>query len=435
MRIFTRGFSTTGIRFASGGRSFPKRKSSLGYKLTTCGLAATIGAGGFFFCYRDAQSSLHEYLILPILRSLYDGEESHKMAIELMQYPSLNPRQRQEWDDHYDPNRQLEVTLFANSDKPFKLRHPVGVAAGLDKDGKAIDSLFNMGFSYVEIGSITPLPQPGNPLPRFFRLEKDDAVINRYGFNSEGHLAVLARLKTRLSKTFGLSYQEIQTNNSLREGKALGVNLGKNKTGDETEDYVKGVQTFGRYADVLVVNVSSPNTPGLRDLQSESKLTGLLTRLVSERDNLKEGNKPPLVVKVAPDLTEPEVESIATAVKNSKVDGVIVSNTTISRPADLKSPSNIVKEVGGLSGKPVKPLALRAVRTLRSHIGPNITIIGCGGISTGKDAIEFARAGADFVQVYTGFAYKGASIAGDIKREILHELGNDGKKWSELRDK
>lgn len=427
MQVFSRRFSTTAIRGQAVRAT--KRKSSLGYRLTTVAAVGVVGAGGLYWYYRDARSSIHQYLVLPLVRLFCDGEKSHKLAIEVMQYPWLNPREPKGWDDANDPNRQLEVTLFANTDKPLKLRSPVGVAAGLDKDGKAVDSLLDMGFSYVEVGSITPQPQPGNPLPRFFRLEKDDAVINRYGFNSEGHFAVLGRLKTRLAKAMAYPLDSGE-NNALRPEKALAVNLGKNKTGDETEDYVAGVKTFGNFADVLVVNVSSPNTPGLRDLQSESKLTNLLERLVSERNQLN-NRRPPLVVKIAPDLSEPEIESIAAAVKASKIDGVIVSNTTISRPAELKTHRSIVEQVGGLSGKPVKPLALKAVKSLRSHIGPEITIIGCGGISNGHDAIEFARAGADFVQTYTGFAYKGASTACDIKQEILKEL--DGKKWTELR--
>ncbi|GMF30646.1 unnamed protein product [[Candida] boidinii] len=187
------------------------------------------------------------------------------------------------------------------------------MAAGFDKEGEAIDPVLDLGFSYIEIGSITPEPQPGNPKPRFFRLPQDDAVINRYGFNSSGHLSVLSTLRVRFEKL--LSANPNATNNSFRDGKLLAINLGKNKTGDEIEDYVKGVQNFGPYADVLVINVSSPNTPGLRNLQSEAKLTNLLKTVVSERDNLpgeliNPNLKPPVLVKIAPDLTEEEIKSI-----------------------------------------------------------------------------------------------------------------------------
>ncbi|CAN6594833.1 hypothetical protein TRVA0_001S00122 [Trichomonascus vanleenenianus] len=425
--IGRRAFSTT----RAANAPFRKSRSSIMYKVSTAGIAlAAVGIGGGLYYYKDAQSAIHEYAILPAIRLFFDAETSHKLAIEAMRYPALNPREQPNWDQTHDPDHLLQVTLFKNTETPITLRNPIGVAAGLDKDGKAIDSLFNLGFSYVEIGSITPLPQPGNPLPRFFRLEKDGAVINRYGFNSEGHMAVVTRLKTRLGKAHCYGDSTVApVNNALHPGKALAVNLGKNKTGDEVQDYVTGVQNFGALADVLVINVSSPNTPGLRDLQSEEKLTNLLTTVVGERNTLQVDRKPPVVVKIAPDLTEPEIEAIAGAVKASKVDGVIVSNTTIERPDTLRTKS-VAREQGGLSGKPLKPYSLRALRLLRKHLGKDITIIGCGGISSGEDAIEFARAGADFVQMYTAFAYKGPALAGKVKRDILKEL--NGKKWEDI---
>lgn len=431
---------TSALRFAPTATKWAplrssRSKPSLLSRVSTLAVVGGVAGGGLFWYYKNPQASIHEYFILPSIRLLLDAETSHNLAIELMRYPSLNPTEKPGFDDKIDPNGQLRVTLFPKH--PVTLRSPVGVAAGLDKDGKAIDSLFNLGFSYVEIGSITPLAQPGNPKPRFFRLEKDGAVINRYGFNSEGHQPALARLKARLAKA--LCYplpKDGSVNNSLRPEKALAVNLGKNKTGDETEDYLTGVRTFADYADVLVVNVSSPNTPGLRDLQSEAKLSGLLSKIVAERDTLANrsngnGRAPPVVVKVAPDLSEPEIESIAGAVKSSGVDGVIVSNTTIQRPQDLSTAKSVSKETGGLSGKPLKPYSLRAVSLLRKHVGDDVTLIGCGGIANGKDAVEFAKAGADFVQLYTAFAYKGAGIADNVKQEIMAELGD--QKWIDLR--
>lgn len=218
-----------------------------------------------------------------------------------------------------------------------------------------ISALFALGFGYVEIGSVTPEPQEGNPKPRFFRLPEDDAVINRYGFNSDGHAAVLANLQARLTAFYKLNKMLItpnhdfsypfppqNVNRSLHPTKLLGINLGKNKTSpeDSDEDYLEGVRTFGPYADVLVINVSSPNTPGLRLLQGGGRLETLLKAVVREKEDLSvgsDGRRPRVLVKVAPDLGEEQIIDIATAVKASGVDGVIVSNTTISRPDSLKS--------------------------------------------------------------------------------------------------
>lgn len=374
----------------------------------------------------DARSAANEYIWCPLIRTLTDAEQGHKLGIDVLKmglYPRL-------FSDVDDP--ALQVNVFGTT-----LSNPVGMAAGFDKHGEVIDPLFNLGFGYVEIGSITPLPQPGNPLPRFFRLSADEAVINRYGFNSVGHLEVLSTLKQRFASLHVKN--PTATNNAFRENKFLAINLGKNKTGDEVEDYLKGVETFGPYADALVVNVSSPNTPGLRDLQNEAKLTNLLTQVVKARNDLNgelinPGAKPPVLVKVAPDLTEPEIESIAKSAVDSKIDGIIISNTTIQRPTDrLITKGSVVSETGGLSGKPLKPLSLAALKTLRKHTkSTNLVLVGCGGISNGKDAIEFAKAGATFVELYTAFAYQGPGLARKVKDEITAELKREGKTWMEI---
>lgn len=391
--------------------------------------------GGFagLYCY-DSRSAIHEYVLCPIIRAVTDAEQGHKLAIQCMKY-GLTPRLL---DDKTNNPEVLNVNVFGK-----KLNNPIGVAAGLDKEGEAIDSLFDLGFSYVEIGSITPEPQPGNPQPRFFRLPRDEAVINRYGFNSSGHWNVVATLKLRLQKlltSFQTSHSSTEEpfGNSFRNGKLLGINLGKNKTGDEVEDYVKGVSRLGPYADVLIINVSSPNTPGLRDLQNELKLTNLLTTVVKERDVLGKnvlGSKPPVLVKVAPDLTEPEIESIANSAKQAKVDGIIISNTTIERPRDrlLTTDNEIISQAGGLSGKPLKPLSLQALRYLRKYTkDSNLVLIGCGGISSGKDALEFGKAGATFIQLYTAFAYKGPGLPAKIRDELALELHKEGKTWEDI---
>lgn len=393
--------------------------------LFVAGAGAASAAGLYLF---DARAGIHEYVFCPLIRLFTDAETGHKLGIEIMKYglsPKLTGEDRR-LEDELLPI--LGVDVFGT-----RLKTPIGLAAGLDKDGEAIDSLFDTGFSYVEIGSITPEPQPGNPTPRFFRLPRDDAVINRYGFNSTGHFNVVSTLARR----FLGQVSEDSQSNAFRNGKLLGINLGKNKTGDEVEDYVKGVSRLGPYADVLIVNVSSPNTPGLRDLQSELKLTSLLTSVVAERESLgtnKLGRKPPVLVKVAPDLTEPEIESIASSAKASKVDGIIISNTTIQRPKDLyTTDQTLINQMGGLSGKPVKPLSLKALRTLRKYTkDSNLVLIGCGGIASGADALEFGKAGATFVELYTAFAYKGPGLPAKIRDELAGLLIKEGKTWQQI---
>lgn len=415
--------------------SRPLLRSSFGSKLTTATTVAGLGGAGLFWYYKDPNAAIHEYVILPMVRLLFDGEDSHKLAIEFLKYPFLNPSESSNWNDVHDPERKLEVTLFQNSKnpkvKPITLRTPVGVAAGLDKNGEGIDSLFNLGFSVVEIGSITPEPQPGNPRPRFFRLEKDRACINAYGFNSQGQAVVANRLKTRLSKNgaYPLANSEAFTNNALNPGKALWVSLGKNKTAEALPDYVKGVQNLGRYADALVINVSSPNTPGLRDLQTS--LDSLLTAVVDERNRLPQETLPPVIVKLSPDISDEQAKDMARAIKATGVDGVLVCNSTVERPSSLKSDPEIVKKYGGLSGKPIKPFTMRTLKSMRKYLGDDITIIACGGISDGADAVDYANAGANFVQLYTAYAYKGPAICADIRKDILALL-QPGQKWEDL---
>ncbi|KAK6873974.1 Dihydroorotate dehydrogenase (quinone), mitochondrial [Candida tropicalis] len=394
---------------------------------------AAAAVGGYYLL--DSRSAFHEYVLCPLIRTFTDGEQGHKLGIFFMKY-GIAPRLMDEGKN--DQSDVLGVKVFGHN-----LKNPIGLAAGLDKDAEAVEALFNSGFSYVEIGSVTPEPQPGNPQPRFFRLPKDEAVINRYGFNSSGHFNVLATLKLRFNKLLGKFQRnhaggELPESNAFQKGKMLGINLGKNKFGDEVSDFVKGVERLGPYADVLVINVSSPNTPGLRDLQSEAKLTNLLSTVVKERDILGKnllGEKPPVLVKVAPDLTEPEIESIANSAKEAKVDGIIISNTTIQRPVDklLTTDQKLINETGGLSGKPLKPFALKALRTLRKYTkDSNLVLIGCGGISTGKDALEFGKAGATFIELYTAFAYKGPGLVAKIRDELAQELRQEGKTWEQI---
>jgi dihydroorotate dehydrogenase len=314
----------------------------------------------------------------------------------------------------------------------------VGVAAGLDKQAEAVDGLYELGFACVEIGSVTPEPQFGNARPRYFRLSSDQAIINRLGFPSDGAVAVCRNLQQRVRDYFIKTSTHLtpETPRSLLPNKILAVNLGKNKDtpiAEAADDYIKGVRVFAPYADVLVINLSSPNTPGLRALQTSQYLNNLLLSIRNALEQLP--FQPRLVVKIAPDLNSTEIKDIARAIVRNSIDGVIVSNTTTQRPGTLTSPHEKLFEQGGLSGPPLKPLSLRALRLLKGQLkqlpgGNRVVLIGCGGINSGKDAVEFARAGASIVQCYTGFVYDGVGFPARIKDEILENLGN--RRWSDI---
>ncbi|KAG6891550.1 hypothetical protein C0992_004408 [Termitomyces sp. T32_za158] len=381
--------------------------------------AFVVSAGVFAIYYFDARSALHRYILTPVLRHTLDAELGHKIAVKVLK-SGLGPR------DPCSDDSRLKSEFLGK-----QVSNPIGLAAGFDKDGEAIDGLFNLGFSWVEIGSVTPKPQPGNPKPRVFRLLEDSGLINRYGFPSDGHASVLARLRARIP-----AFRQTSGNAALRPESVLAVNLGKNKDSpaDSIDDFIAGIRNFGTYADVLVVNVSSPNTPGLRGLQNRDLLEKLLDGVTKARDNLPvsdlTSSKPKLLLKLSPDLDEAQIIDIADVIRNSKIDGVIVSNTTIQRPKSLMSTNKA--EVGGLSGAPVKPYSLKALRILRSHLPSSIPLIGCGGISTGADALEYAKAGASLVQVYTSFGYDGVGACRRIKDQLCEELEREGTTWNEV---
>ncbi|KAL1743215.1 Dihydroorotate dehydrogenase-domain-containing protein [Schizophyllum fasciatum] len=384
--------------------------------------ALALGAGLFGVYYFDARSSIHRYVVPPLVRALFDPETGHRLAVQGLRL-GLGPTDR----EPDDARLAVEASLWGQA-----LKNPVGLAAGFDKDGEAIDGLLDLGFCWVEIGSVTPRPQPGNPRPRFFHLTEDEAVINRYGFPSQGHASVLARLRARVP-TFLLPEQDTA---AFRPGTLLAVNLGKNKDSpvEAVDDFVAGVRAFGTSADVLVVNVSSPNTPGLRGLQERGLLEQLLSSVSDARKKLPASDfvpkGPKLLLKISPDLTPAQITDIASVVRTSHVDGVIVSNTTIQRPKGLHDPKH--DEAGGLSGPPLKPIALAALRTLRSQLPAEIPIIGCGGIASGKDALDYAREGATLVQLYTAFGYDGVGTIRRIKDEITAELAKEGRTWMDV---
>lgn len=279
--------------------------------------------------------------------------------------------------------------------------NPLGVAAGFDKNAEVPDALLDLGFGFTEVGTLTPLPQSGNPKPRIFRLEEDQAVINRMGFNNQGYEAAFGRLEKRHSK------QGI-----------VGVNIGANKdSADRIADYRLGVERFARVASYLAVNVSSPNTPGLRNLQARSSLAELLEAVVVARDEQAKNiaRKVPLFLKIAPDLAIEELDDIAAEIQEKAIEGVIVSNTTLSRKGLL---SKHATQAGGLSGKPLFARSTAMLARMRRRLGPDVAIIGVGGVDSAQTALEKIKAGADLVQLYTGFIYGGPSLPGRITGDL-----------------
>jgi len=272
--------------------------------------------------------------------------------------------------------------------------NPLGMAAGYDKNAEVPDALLGLGFGFAEVGTVTPLSQAGNPKPRIFRLTADEAVINRLGFNNEGHAAAERRLAARKGRS-GI----------------VGVNIGANKdSADRIGDYERGVTRFAPYASYLTVNISSPNTPGLRNMQAREQLGELLSRVMAARASA--AAQPPIFLKIAPDLVEAELEDIAAEVIEKRIDGIIVSNTTISRPP-LRS-GDVARETGGLSGKPLFERSTTVLAKMRKLLGPGIAIIGVGGVDSAETTLEKIRAGADLVQLYTGMIYAGPALPGRI---------------------
>ena len=337
-----------------------------------------------------------------------DPETAHGVSIAALKSGlpvALSPR--------YDTRLKVSVAGLA-------FDNPLGMAAGYDKNAEVPDALLRLGFGFAEVGTVTPLPQAGNPKPRIFRLTEDHAVINRLGFNNEGHEAAERRL-------------------SARAGKAgiVGVNIGANKdSADRIGDYELGVRRFARYASYLTVNISSPNTPGLRDMQARESLAELLARVVAARDATVESarRKAPLFLKIAPDLQQADLEDIAAEVSEKGIEGVIVSNTTISRPG-LKSRAH-VGESGGLSGKPLFERSTIVLAKMRKLLGPHLAIVGVGGVDSAETALEKIRAGADLVQLYTGMIYAGPALPGRILAGLSRFLDTEGlSSIADMRDR
>lgn len=290
--------------------------------------------------------------------------------------------------------------------------NPVGLAAGFDKHAEVVDAVLGLGFGYVEAGSVTPRPQPGNPKPRLFRLDEDEAVINRFGFNSEGLGPFVERLaRRRAAGATGI----------------VGANLGKNKeTANAADDYDAGIRATCGLADYLVCNLSSPNTPGLRALQARSEMAAVIATARNARDEtiVEPAKRPPLLVKIAPDLDDAALADIAEVVLEEKVDGVIIGNTTLSRPASLRSRHK--GETGGLSGRPLMTLSTERLGAFARLVEGRVPLIGCGGIASGADAYAKIRAGASLVQLYSALVFQGPALVGRIKADLAARLKADG---------
>lgn len=334
---------------------------------------------------------------------LFDPETAHGMSIAALK-SGLVPACR------ISPDPRLVQTVAG-----LTFENPLGMAAGYDKNAEVPGALLKLGFGFTEIGTVTPKPQSGNPRPRIFRLVDDEGVINRLGFNNEGHDAAFRRLS------------------AIRGQGTIGVNIGANKDSeDRISDYVAGIRRFYSVARYFTANISSPNTPGLRDLQARESLAALLTAVLAARDEeaARSGRKIPLFLKIAPDLTEEGMDDIAAEALSHGLDGLIVSNTTLAR--DGLKDQRQAKEAGGLSGKPLFDKSTAVLAKMRKRVGAALPIIGVGGVSSAETALEKIRAGADLVQLYSGMVYEGPGLPGEIVRGLSKLL--DREQVSSIRE-
>lgn len=344
---------------------------------------------------------MYRYLIKPLF-FFFQPERAHYLAMALLRLICAIPFVKFLIKEIFTVGgNRLEKELFG-----LRFSNPVGLAAGFDKNAKWVDVLDCLGFGFIEIGTVTPVAQSGNEKPRLFRLPKDEALINRMGFNNEGARVAAIRLKKRKSNII------------------VGGNIGKNKTTPNEEalsDYLRCYDELYNHVDYFVVNVSSPNTPGLRALQEKEPLMNILQQLQNKNETSEESK--PILLKIAPDLTNEQLDDIIEIVNTTKIAGVIATNTTISRDG-LKTTKEEVAKLGngGLSGKPVRDMSTQVIRYLKEKSGGSFPVIGVGGIHSGQDAIEKIEAGADLVQVYTGFIYEGPSIAKSINKALLNRI-------------
>jgi dihydroorotate dehydrogenase len=334
---------------------------------------------------------------LPLLR-WFDPEDAHRLAVQgLRLLPPMRPRPD-------DP--KLAVRAFG-----VNFPNPVGMAAGFDKNAEVPDAVLRLGFGFIEIGTVTPKPQIGNPRPRLIRLERDEAVVNRLGFNNDGADAVLRRLASR-----------------AHLGGIVGVNIGANKDSpDRVADYVRLIEAFAPVASYFTVNVSSPNTPGLRNLQQAGALDDLLAKVIDARERVRQNaGDSPVLLKIAPDLSLAELDDVVHIARSRRVDGMIVANTTLGRPSTLREQTR-AKEQGGLSGRPLFRLSTRMVAETYVRAEGAFPLVGVGGIDTGGAALTKIRAGASLIQLYSSLIYKGLGLVDDIKSDLASTLLRTGR--------
>jgi dihydroorotate dehydrogenase len=325
-----------------------------------------------------------------------DAETAHGLTIRALSTGLLPPR------PPADPRLSVDVL-------GLRFPNPIGIAAGFDKNGEVPDAVLALGCGFAEVGTVTPRPQGGNPRPRVFRLPADHGVVNRLGFNNQGHAALRARLLARRAR-----------------GGIVGVNVGANKDAeDRIGDYVAGIEAFADLASYFTVNVSSPNTPGLRDLQARAALADLLGRSLAARDRIAAatGRRVPVLLKISPDMDDAGLEDVAAEALAQAIDGLIVTNTTLARDG-LSDPA--AKETGGLSGRPLFQRSTRVLARLRRLVGPDMVLVGVGGVESGETAFAKIEAGANLVQLYTGLVYEGPGLIERINRHLADRLDREG---------
>jgi dihydroorotate dehydrogenase len=348
-----------------------------------------------FFSAIAPVTGLVERFVRWFLLTFVKPERAHNLTLKFLPLAAIT-RYRASKDDE-----RLNQRVFG-----LNFKNPVGVAAGVDKDAERVSSLLQCGFGSVEVGTVTPLEQPGNEKPRAFRLRKDKAIINRFGFNSLGADEVLKRLAKRASSEEGL----------------VGVNIGANKdSADRVSDYVDLIKKFALVASYFTINVSSPNTPGLRNLQTASALDELLGRVIDTRDKVQRMSGPtPVLLKIAPDVSLSQLDDIVGIARRWKIDGIVVSNTTVRRPSSLVSRKN--SQAGGLSGRPLFKTSTRILAETYVRVEGAFPIIGVGGIDSGSAAVAKIRAGANLIQLYSGLVFYGLDLIAEIKRALLREI-------------
>ncbi|OLY85472.1 Dihydroorotate dehydrogenase (quinone), mitochondrial [Smittium mucronatum] len=431
------GFRINNNLFRSYSISGPKASGNFLGKTKTLvyGVLGISGATFFGFYFSNTRSNIHQYVSTPILR-LFDEEDAHDLSILALEY-NLGPKDRKDDDDC------LQIKIWGKT-----LSNPIGLSAGYDKNARVMDKLLDLGFGAVEVGSITPEPQPGNPKKRLFRLVNSNSIINRMGLNNDGIEACSRRLSIYMSnkiteessKTSGLSINgainKVYLDNLGQSKKFLGANVSKNSSSDSSDDsdYLLGIRKLGKFVDYIVVNVSCPNVKNLGSGNDLEKLDKTMRLARAECDSLGESNsgtKPALVVKIGPDYSPLELQVISELALKNNIDGIITSNTSKSRPQSvLSSDGSVASENGGLSGPPIKDISLKTTSLVYKFTQGKIPIIGCGGISNAQDVLDYGLAGASFVQVYTAMIYQGPGLASKLKDDLVKLL--DGRKWPDI---